>query len=106
MKRPCHTCAFNPATDSWRGADTTAIALMRAIANDQPFYCHEPFERVKSGWKFDPAKAELCGGYAAVVGDPATKDAFVRSIAGPDLPDDVVATLNCLVHERLGELPS
>lgn len=101
---PCHTCAFNPATDSWRGADSTALALIRAFAKDQPFYCHEPFERRPDGWKFDREKAVLCAGYAAIVGDPAVKTAFVRSLR-PDLPDDIAVAVQCIVDRRLAEAP-
>lgn len=86
-RRPCHTCAFNPSTDNWKGWDSTAYDLMRAIARDQPFYCHEPFERTKDGWKFDPAKASLCGGWAAVYGDPAAKTAFMRAAIEEQTPE-------------------
>lgn len=99
-RRPCHTCAFNPATDSWKGADTTAFALQKAIAADEPFYWHEPLERIPGGWKFDPAKAVLCGGYAAIVGDPETKRAFVRSIA-PTLSDASADLIAGAVAERI-----
>lgn len=105
MKRPCHSCAFNPATDSWRGADATAVALMRAIATDSPFYCHEPMERVADGWRFDPERAELCAGYAVVAGDPATKLAFTRGVLGPDVPDDVALTIDHLVRQRMQAMP-
>lgn len=97
---PCHTCAFNPATDDWKGADATALALLRAFAKDQPFYCHEPLERGPDGWKFDPERAVLCGGYGAIVGDPEVKTAFVRSLR-PDLPDDVAVTVQCIVDKGL-----
>lgn len=104
-RRPCHSCAFNPATDAWKGADTTAFALQKAIASDQPFYCHEPFERTADGWKFDRQKAVLCGGYAIVAGDPETKRAFVRSIA-PGLDDAGVDFLSRAVAERICDVPS
>lgn len=102
---PCHTCAFNPATDSWAGADSTALALQKAIAADQPFYCHEPFERTSEGWKFARDKAVLCAGYAPVAGDPDTKRAFVRSIR-PDLTDEQADALSGEVVERLCEMPA
>jgi hypothetical protein len=104
-RRPCHTCAFNPATDEWRGADTTALALQKAIAADQPFYCHEPFERTKDGWKFDRTTAVLCGGYAVVVGDPETKRAFVRSIA-PDISEAGADLIAGAVAERICDVPA
>jgi hypothetical protein len=104
-RRPCHTCAFNPATDSWKGAENTAFALQKAIAADEPFYCHEPFERTADGWKFDREKAVLCGGYAAVVGDPDTKRAFVRSIR-PGLTDAQADEVSGYVAERVCEIPS
>jgi hypothetical protein len=81
VRRPCHTCAFNPATDCWRGADTTAARLMDAIERDQPFYCHENLPYVRGvGWVPVPAKMRLCAGWFAVMGHPETKSAFTRAV--------------------------
>ncbi len=52
--RPCATCAFNPSTDTWPGADATAYALWQAIAKDEPFYCHKNMQR-RPGGGYDPA---------------------------------------------------
>ena len=38
---PCHSCAFNPSTDTWPGFEKTSLGLMEAVQKDQPFYCHE-----------------------------------------------------------------
>lgn len=91
QRPPCHTCAFNPQTDSWRGADATAFALLRALEEDQPFYCHEPFERTKTGWVFDRDKAILCAGYGMVIGDPDVKQAFVRALHDPGVAAQMIA---------------
>lgn len=84
--RPCHTCAFNPATDGWQGADMTAYTLMEAIRDGRPFYCHEniPWEKPTELWTTEEIQhymqhRKLCAGYAAVAGEPETKTAFVRA---------------------------
>ena len=82
--RPCHTCAFNPSTDKWQGWDTTANGLQKSIHANQPFYCHEgiPWRKPIAEWtaadlqQFEEHK-KMCAGFAAIVGDPQTKDAFV-----------------------------
>lgn len=82
-RRPCHTCAFNPSTDTWKGWDTTANGLQKSIHANQPFYCHEdiPWRKPVAEWTAEDhqqfeANKKLCAGFAAIVGDPATKDAF------------------------------
>ena len=78
---PCHSCAFNPGTDSWPGFEKTALGLMFAIKDDTPFYCHEGFSQDDDGeWVFDPAKAQLCAGYAAVANDPNLKAAALKAV--------------------------
>ena len=77
---PCHTCAFNPATDSWIGFERTVTSLMDAIKDDQPFFCHEGHPRDESGFQVDPAKAELCAGYSAVADHPQIKGAAAKAI--------------------------
>lgn len=101
----CCFVMLNPATDNWQGADTTVFSLQKAIALDEPFYCHEPFERIPGGWKFDPEKAVLCAGYAIVVDDPDTKRAFIRSIR-PDLTDAQADELAGLVASQICKVPS
>ena len=77
-KPPCHTCALNPATDNWKGLEVTLLGLCRAIGNDQPFYCHENLPRNDRGeWQWDPDKAELCSGYARLIGRPEAKTALL-----------------------------
>lgn len=95
-RRPCHTCAFNQSTDRWKGWDSTAYGLMRAIAADQPFYCHEPFNRTKKthgDWIYDPAKAYLCAGYAMVIRDPEAKLAFTRAAIEEQAPDIAASSI-------------
>ena len=78
---PCHSCAFNPGTDSWPGFEKTVSGLMFAIKDDTPFYCHEGFPQDDDGeWVFDPAKAQLCAGYAAIANDPHLKAAQVKAM--------------------------
>lgn len=87
MRRPCSTCAFNPSTDSWQGADATAFNLHEAISKDQVFYCHENMQKGPGGW--DPSTApELlpCAGWMAIVGEPETRTAFLRAALGPNKP--------------------
>ena len=53
---PCHTCAFNPSTDTWPGFEKTAFSLMDAIRKGQPFHCHEGLPTKPNGeWYYDPA---------------------------------------------------
>ena len=58
---------------------------MFAIEDDKPFYCHEDHPRTKTGWLLDPAKAELCAGYAAIAKTPDLKAAAAAALrkAGP-----------------------
>lgn len=84
--RCCETCAFNPSTDDWEGADKTAYSLMRAIRDDAPFYCHEniPWKKDQKAWtpqdhRHFKENAKLCAGYALVTSDPGAKLAFVKS---------------------------
>ena len=52
---PCHSCAFNPDTDTWPGFEKTALCLMEALQKDQPFYCHEHLPTNPNGeWYYDP----------------------------------------------------
>jgi hypothetical protein len=82
--RCCHTCAFNPSTDNWYGWDKTAYELMKAIRDHRPFYCHEnlPWRTPVSDWTREEIQhfmehRKLCGGFAAIQGDPKTREAFI-----------------------------
>lgn len=82
MRPPCHTCAFQPSTDSWDGFDTTMVKLGTAIDEGAPFYCHEPLPRDETGeWQppTDLSEAQLCAGWSMVQGDPDTKLAWARA---------------------------
>ncbi len=82
MIRPCHSCAFNPATDSWQGFEKTALGHQKALATDAPFYCHQGMAIGRDG-EYDPATARglvPCGGWAAVVGEPETKMVYLKAI--------------------------
>ena len=76
---PCHSCAFNPGTDSWRGFEKTVTGLMFAIEDAKPFFCHEGHPRTEDGWLLDPAKAQLCAGYAAVANEPNLKAVALKA---------------------------
>jgi hypothetical protein len=80
QRRPCHSCAFNPATDSWVGADATANNLRLALEQDEPFYCHQNMP-IRNGC-YDPTGVELefCAGWLVILGEPDTKDAFLRAV--------------------------
>ena len=55
---PCHSCAFNPGTDTWTGFEKTVFGLMNAIRKRQPFYCHErlPTDPTSGDWYWDGAR--------------------------------------------------
>jgi hypothetical protein len=97
--KPCHTCAFNPATDDWRGSETTANTLMQCLRDDQPFHCHEgiPWTKPVEEWTAEEIQhymrnRKLCAGYAIVsstVGN-ANRDAklaFLRGAVKADAKD-------------------
>ena len=57
---PCHTCAFNPSTDTWTGFEKTVFKLMDAIRKGQPFHCHEGLMRKANGeWYYNPTALPL-----------------------------------------------
>ena len=59
---------------------------MFAIEDGKPFYCHEGHPRTKTGWLLDPAKADLCAGYAAIATDPDIKAAAHKALLGIGRP--------------------
>ena len=75
---PCHSCAFNPGTDTWPGFEKTAMGLMEAIQKAQPFYCHEHLPTQANGeWFYDPTlpPPSRCRGWEAIAAHPETKHA-------------------------------
>lgn len=108
-RRPCHTCAFNPGTDRMQGFDTTVLGLASAIEQGNPFFCHEPLPKGSTGdWEFDPAKAQLCAGYAMLRGAlPDAKRAIVRAITDRELTDDQADALRARMpgFPRPGDKP-
>jgi hypothetical protein len=73
-RRPCATCAFNPATNKMRGWVATAAGLARVCdGRTASFRCHtgEP----KRGEQYLPATYE-CAGMQVVRQDPTLHDAF------------------------------
>ena len=75
---PCHSCAFNPGTDTWPGFEQTALGLMTAIRQDRKFYCHEHLSRKANGdWYWDPSlpTPAPCRGWEAIAAQPETKRA-------------------------------
>ena len=83
---PCHTCAFNPSTDSWPGFENTVTGLMFAIEEDRPFYCHDGHRLTSYGWLVDPRKAKLCAGYAAIAAEPKLKAVAARTLRAAGQP--------------------
>lgn len=102
---PCHTCAFNPGTDSWRGFQSTVTRVMESVEQGRPFLCHEglptrpdgnwylPTERQplwnpKTGevtWPAGVDPPKLCAGFEAVKDDPDTARAPLLAIR--ELPE-------------------
>ena len=81
---PCHTCAFNPATDDWRGFEKTMVNLMESIHHGRPFVCHEGLPRDPTGqWCLRTGEMPpLCAGYEAIKDDPETKRAALEVLKG------------------------
>lgn len=86
-RRPCHSCAFVPSTDAWKGWDTTVLNLVQALEQGVPFWCHEPLPRGGDGWTWEADKARVCMGWAAIVADRGAKLAFVRASVDRELTD-------------------
>lgn len=82
LPRPCHTCAFNPKTDTWAGFDQTMMRMERAIAWDQPFFCHEnlPRREITNDWYYDGGPLEPCAGWLAIRNDPDARRAYARAV--------------------------
>lgn len=90
-RRPCHTCAFNPATDGDAGFDTTVWGLAEAIVHDRPFYCHENLPKTANGeWVFDPAVARLCAGGVMLTDRRAAKRAILEALVERPVRDALV----------------
>jgi len=99
--RPCHSCAFNPSTDSWQGFDTTVSGLMKSIWEDRPFYCHEniPWKKPVQDWTPEDHRhfkehARLCSGFAILLCPEANREAKnalvkVARAHGPELREAV-----------------
>lgn len=86
-RSPCHTCAFNPATDSWPGFEKTVTGLMFAIEDGKPFYCHDKMPQDDDGqWQMDPDHAQLCTGWAALAGEPGLKSVAVAALREAGTP--------------------
>lgn len=64
-EKSCHSCAFNPECDSWKGFVYTAYGLLWAINNRSPFLCH----RNQPLWKdhiIDRTQLTACLSYVSV----------------------------------------
>lgn len=80
---PCHSCAFNPGTDTWSGFEKTVIGLMDAITKDQPFYCHEKLPTKANGdWYWDATlpPPPRCRGWEAIAARRETKAAAIATV--------------------------
>lgn len=81
-RRPCHSCAFNPGTDTWQGFDSTVFGLERAILSGTRFFCHEnlPRDPVTNDWLFDPRVAQPCAAYELIKSGPEAAREVVRGM--------------------------
>ena len=96
VRSPCHTCAFNPSTDTWLGFETTVLGLLEAIEGGRSFYCHEGLPTDENGaWYWDPKQGTVsgltlppvCAGWRAIADDPATRTAGQAAVrALPSAP--------------------
>ena len=89
-RRPCHSCAFNPSTDTLPGFEKTMLGLIRSLDTGEPFYCHEglPTDPATGEWYYDPREPlpARCAGWEAIADDPDAKRAGVRAIATVGAP--------------------
>ena len=88
---PCHSCAFNPSTDTWTGFEKTVFSLTNAIRKRQPFYCHEHLPTDPTGqWYCDPTMEmpPRCRGWDAIADHPETAAAARATVKtlGPPPP--------------------
>jgi hypothetical protein len=87
-RRPCHSCAFNPRTNGWKGMDVTADNLRKSLANGTTFSCHQglPWRTPMHEWTDEQLRKVLldptpCAGYSVCMQAPAedTFGAFERA---------------------------
>ena len=71
---PCHTCAFNPSTDTWPGFEKTVFGLLETIRKGAPFYCHEHLRTdVDGDYEWDGMiPPTVCRGWEAIAAHPDT----------------------------------
>lgn len=73
---PCASCAFAPKTDRWVGFMSTIWHLIKAVSDNQPFYCHWNMQRVDGNYKPDPSNMIPCANYEALKNCPGVKEAL------------------------------
>jgi hypothetical protein len=83
---PCHSCAFNSATNGARGFESTANNVRAALAERRPFFCHQGFPWRKRITRWTPAEIRrffvhrrFCSGWGGGVGAPRSATAFERA---------------------------
>lgn len=77
----CRSCAFNPGTDSAKGFESTAKALLDALTEERPFYCHSglPWRKPREEWSTEElqkalATARFCSGWQAIASFGPNRD--------------------------------
>ncbi len=74
-RRPCATCAFNPATNAMRGWEKTAIGLIDVCEGKKlEFRCHTGSPKPGEQYGISPHE---CAGMQVVRQDPTLHEAFI-----------------------------
>lgn len=92
----CRNCAFQPGTDSQGGFESTAWALLQALRDQRPFFCHAGMVHVNGvGYvpPADPSQMRPCAGWLAI------------AEVGPDAAEHVEAMAR-RASERAGSVPA
>lgn len=70
QRLPCESCAFRTSTDTWPGFEKTVISFIRALAQDQVFYCHQKMIEPEDGGEYIPTYKKLANGMVVPAMDP------------------------------------
>ena len=104
---PCHSCAFNPATDHWPGFAATVSGVMTSLEKVTPFVCHEHMPQGADGqWFLEPGKPmpPRCAGFEAVKGDPEVERAGLIATAQAGGAEAAPRTMRRIISQRIGRL--
>ncbi len=77
MEGQCHTCAFNPATDTFAGFPATAYGLLWSFIHDKDFCCYGDNPDWKDQHLIDEENPLLCRGFGSVRLYCGTRATFV-----------------------------